>query len=275
MVTGALVRRPDPMIGRLLPKRRRAASAPGAAPLAVAPDAAVAPADAVAGEQPTVVQPAVADPQPTAARAPAVPAPFAWEAGAVLPPPDPAVPAGLELQPPADVPPAVPSFRTRGRLRRRLRYLRRVRELGFRDLGGLTFDLHRFGREGQALIQAKLEALVTVDTELRALERALGDERDFVDLREPGIAACPRCAALHGSDAHFCPSCGLHLDGPMALAEVAGDATPTPAPAPAPAEGDGVSAAQAGSSPVSSGLGPLPPAESAAPAGTADRPAAT
>ena len=32
--------------------------------------------------------------------------------------------------------PDSPSFRQRGRLRRRLRYLRRVRELGFRDLGG-------------------------------------------------------------------------------------------------------------------------------------------
>src|SRR4051794_38066481 len=66
-----------------------------------------------------------------------------------------------------------PSFKDRGRARRRLRYLRRVRELGFRDLGGLVFDQHRFGRRDEALVDAKVTALGHVDSELRALERAL------------------------------------------------------------------------------------------------------
>lgn len=130
-------------------------------------------------------------------------------------------PAGLQPEPPGA--PPVPSFRDRGRLRRRLRFLRGVRELGFRDLGGLVFDLHRFGRDAPLLVEGKLEALATVDTELRALEEVLRDRPDVVILREPGIAACPRCAALHGSDARFCSSCGLHLDGPQSVSEV-GDA---------------------------------------------------
>jgi len=124
---------------------------------------------------------------------------------------------------PADVLPEAPtgpSFRDRGRFRRRLRYLRRVRELGFRDLGGLVFDLHRFARTGDALVRAKLVALDAVDRELRALERVLQDERAFTDLREPGIAACARCGALHGSDARFCPSCGISLGGPTTLTEL-------------------------------------------------------
>lgn len=135
---------------------------------------------------------------------------------------------------PADVDPAAqsePSFRDRGRYRRRLRYLRRVRELGFRDLGGLVFDLHRFGRSGDQLIASKLAALAAVDRELRALERVMRDEQAFTDLREPGIAACARCGALHGSDARFCPSCGIQLSGPRALSELAVVATPPPAPA--------------------------------------------
>jgi len=136
-------------------------------------------------------------------------------------PAQPAAQAGLALRA-ADAA-GGPSFRDRNRLRRRLRYLRRVRELGFRDVGGLVFDLHRFGREGSGLVAGKLGALAAVDVELRALERVLDDRQDYVVLREPGIAACPRCAALHGSDAHFCPSCGLRLDGPQAIAEV-GDA---------------------------------------------------
>ncbi len=124
---------------------------------------------------------------------------------------------------PADVLPEAPtgpSFRERGRFRRRLRYLRRVRELGFRDLGGLVFDLHRFARTGDALVRAKLVALDAVDRELRALERVLQDERAFTDLREPGIAACARCGALHGSDARFCPSCGISVGGPTTLTEL-------------------------------------------------------
>lgn len=145
---------------------------------------------------------------------------------AAAPPPaaDPAaaaVPAGLEPTDPT-VPPE-PGFRDRGRLRRRLRHLRRVRELGFRDLGGLVFDLHRFGRRGDELVAQKLQALAAVDRELRALERALHDQRPFHELREPGLAACPRCAAIHGSDARFCPSCGTSLRGPLAVGEV-GDA---------------------------------------------------
>lgn len=280
-----------PMIGRLSPRRRRAAAtADGAEPTARTPDAAT-PADAAtrllppATEQATAVQ----------AAAPGLPSPGAEVA---LPPLDPATPAGLEVQPPLDPGVPVPGWRHRGRLRRRLRYLRRVRELGFRDLGGLAFDLHRFGRDGRELVRVKLEALGTVDTELRVLEQALDDRREYVELREPGITACPRCAALHASDARFCPGCGLHLDGPMPLAEV-GDApgsiaAPSPGEAAAPSTtpapdatadvepaGGGVRAVDTGSSPVSSGLGPLSPAPAeqsaaepaaSAPPRTPDRP---
>lgn len=111
-------------------------------------------------------------------------------------------------------------FRSRGRMRRRLRYLRRARELGFRDLGGLVFDLRRFERDRPDLVDAKIHALHEVDRELRALERALGDRREIHELREPGIASCPRCGALHGSEARFCPSCGLALRGPQPVSEV-------------------------------------------------------
>src|SRR5512133_622455 len=109
----------------------------------------------------------------------------------------PAAPAGAEPADPAA--PPEPSFRDRGRLRRRLRYLRRVRELGFRDLGGLVFDQHRFNRPKEELVRAKLAALQAVDVELRALETLLDDPRPIHELHEPGIAACVRCGALHGS----------------------------------------------------------------------------
>jgi hypothetical protein len=132
--------------------------------------------------------------------------------------------------------PGRPSFRHRGRLRRRLRYLRRIRELGFRDLGGLVFDQHRFSQANEELVRGKVNALAAVDQELRALEHALDDHRPITELREPGISVCPRCGGLHGSEARYCPSCGVAFRGPLAIAEV-GEAVslPTPEPEPQPA----------------------------------------
>jgi len=139
-----------------------------------------------------------------------------------------------------DAAPGKPSFRHRGRMRRRLRYLRRVRELGFRDLGGLVFDQHRFSQANEELVRGKVDALAAVDQELRTLEHALADRRPITELREPGISVCPRCGALHGSEARYCPSCGVAFHGPLAIAEV-GEAVslpiPEPAPGPQPAPG--------------------------------------
>src|SRR4051812_44817511 len=122
------------------------------------------------------------------------------------------LPVPAEEQPPAeaaDPPPADESWRRRSGMRRRLRYLRRARELALRDLGGLVFDLDRFDRERPDLVRAKLDALGALDRERRALETALDERREEDVLREPGIASCPRCGALHGSDARFCSSCGI------------------------------------------------------------------
>jgi hypothetical protein len=138
--------------------------------------------------------------------------------------PAPVFPAGVDAD--DDAVPTEPGFRDRGRLRRRLRYLRRVRELGFRDLGGLVFDQHRFERPNEELVKGKLDALAAVDRELRALEVALDDRRPLHELREPGVSACPRCGALHGSDASWCPSCGLALRGPRPFGEVAAPPAP-------------------------------------------------
>jgi hypothetical protein len=140
-----------------------------------------------------------------------------------------------------------PGFGERGRMRRRMRFLRKARELAYRDLGGLVFDLHRFGRRNDALVLAKLETIGRIDTELRALEGALAERRPVTILREAGVAACPRCAAIHGSDDRFCPNCGLAMDlraerpmaGPQTVAQAApaqAQTTPTPpAATPAPA----------------------------------------
>jgi hypothetical protein len=122
-------------------------------------------------------------------------------------------------------------------MRRRLRYLRTVRELSYRDLGGLTFDLHRFGGRKDELLAAKFTRLGQLDAELRALERALGEREPVAVLREAGVVSCPRCAAIHSSEDNFCPHCGVSPSGDAeqpAASTAASEAKVPPVP-PSPA----------------------------------------
>jgi hypothetical protein len=201
----------------------------GATAVDGAPPTQALPADP--GDQPTVAAPVI-DPA-TAGAAPAV---DRGDATATAVAASDAAPDAQPEQAPVD---ARPRFRERTRMRRRLRYLRRLRELAFRDLGGLVFDLHRFGRDRSDLVAAKLEALATIDRELRALQDALADRREFTDLREAGIAACPRCGTLHDTDANFCPGCGTSLRTSVVRDAAPVSVTPADEPAapPRPAAG--------------------------------------
>ncbi len=112
--------------------------------------------------------------------------------------------------PEADAP--APSFLQRGRVRRRARYLRQLRDLQLRDLGGFLVELHRFGRQRPDLVQEKLEQASRTDRELRALERALGSPQPERELRLAGIGGnCSSCGTVHGSSDRFCASCGHEL----------------------------------------------------------------
>jgi hypothetical protein len=114
---------------------------------------------------------------------------------------------------PAEPAPAIAAgFLGRGRIRRRARYLRRLRELQLRDLGGFLVELRRHGRERPDLVQAKLDGALRTDTELRALERALNDDAGPSELLPVGIGGgCEQCGAIHGSADRFCASCGAPL----------------------------------------------------------------
>jgi hypothetical protein len=102
----------------------------------------------------------------------------------------------------------------RGEMRRRVRYLRGLREVQLRDLGGFVLELHRFGRDRPDLVAAKLRAAAGTDDELRSLELALDGHASVRELREAGIGgACMECGAVHGSGDRFCASCG----GPLGV----------------------------------------------------------
>jgi hypothetical protein len=170
-----------------------------------------------------------------------------------------------------------PGFGERGRMRRRVRFLRKARELAYRDLGGLVFNLHRFAQRNDALVMAKLDTLGHIDAELRTLDAALQERRPVTVLREAGITACARCAAIHSSGDHYCPNCGLSLE-PHADLPIAGAASVPAAPpttsshAPAPSSPQ-PSARQAGDvrptteAPLpTSTPAPAPPGSTATPA---------
>jgi hypothetical protein len=182
------------------------------------------------------------------------------------------VPAGTET--PAV--PADPGFLERGGLRRRLRFLRKTRELAYRDLGGLVFEMKRLGQERKDLLEGKLATLGRIDKELRAIEDALRERRGVTVLREAGVTACPRCAAIHGSEDRFCPHCGFSMgqaERPIAANPVAAPvaATPAQAPATAPVAAPAQTAATPPPPTPPTSL-PAPPARPAPPAAVPIRP---
>jgi hypothetical protein len=135
--------------------------------------------------------------------------------------------------------PDSPGFRDRGKFRRRLRYLRRVRDLQLRDLGGLVYETYRQKRPSQELVDRKVSVLAATDSELSGLEVALDDRRPLRELRMPGIGGeCPRCGEVYGSAARFCSNCGAGLarEAEAAVGQFGGaPAAPRPAAAPAAA----------------------------------------
>jgi hypothetical protein len=157
-----------------------------------------------------------------------------------------------------------PGFGSRGRRRRRARFLRKARELAYRDLGGLVFSLHRFGQRNDSLVLAKLATLSRIDAELRALEDSLGERQPVTVLREAGITACPRCAAIHSGEDRFCPSCGLSMsrrsDLPIAGAPAGAAAQTAAARTPPPSQQPPAGSPLAGSPPTPGAAQPPQPA---------------
>jgi hypothetical protein len=125
------------------------------------------------------------------------------------------IPAGVD---PAQLESPTAEGARRGALRRRVRFLRRSREILLRDLGGFYYELHRSGGPQHGghrdILESKAGRLAAIDHELRELEARLGEPSTGETLvREPGIGGtCPTCGELHGSDAGWCWHCGTTLN---------------------------------------------------------------
>jgi hypothetical protein len=94
-------------------------------------------------------------------------------------------------------------------MRSRARYLRHLRELQLRDIGGFMLEQHRRQRPRPELIDAKVKDAAATDQELRVLQGALEAGRPLRQIREPGIGgACAGCGTVHGSTDRYCSWCG-------------------------------------------------------------------
>jgi hypothetical protein len=137
------------------------------------------------------------------------------------------VPAGIERGSDAVAP---TGSRERGRMRRRLRELRRLREAQLLELGALVLEAHRHGRDDTPIVKAKAAEAAATDSEARALAEALGIDAGLETVVATGIAGpCPTCGVLASTSARFCSNCGTPLDGrPDAAPRVDAPAPETP-----------------------------------------------
>jgi len=120
------------------------------------------------------------------------------------------VPAGIERGDGA----AGTGSRERGRMRRRLRELRRLREAQLLELGALVLEAHRHDRDDSPVIKRKAAEAGALDEEARALADALQTDGGLDTIVAAGVAgACPTCGTLTSTSARFCPTCGTALDG--------------------------------------------------------------
>jgi len=121
------------------------------------------------------------------------------------------VPAGIER----DVDPnANAGSRERGRMRRRLRELRRLREATLLELGALVLEAHRHDRDDSPVIKRKAAEVATIDEEARVLAQALDTDAGLDTVVTAGVAGpCPTCGTLASTAARFCSTCGTPLDG--------------------------------------------------------------
>jgi hypothetical protein len=121
------------------------------------------------------------------------------------------VPAGIDRGADAVAP---TSARERGRLRRRLRELRRLREAQLLELGALVLEAHKHGRDETPVIKSKAAEAAATDAEARAVATALGTDGGLDTVVSAGIAGpCPTCGTLASTAARFCATCGTPLDG--------------------------------------------------------------
>jgi hypothetical protein len=123
----------------------------------------------------------------------------------------------------------------RGKYRRRLRRLKRVREKQLAELGTLVVDARRRanGSRPEVLERRAAEA-AEVDRQVRELSHAVDAHADTREIAAGVAGACPSCGELLSTEDRFCPACGTPT---KASRKRPVDEAPAPAAAPPPVPG--------------------------------------
>ncbi len=112
-----------------------------------------------------------------------------------------------------------PATQERATLRRHAKALGERREALVRDLGALVVDLNRLGRERPDLVKAKADEIATLDTELRGIAQALGEDLRLQDAVARGATSqCGSCGTPVSSTDGFCAHCGAATQAAQAPA---------------------------------------------------------
>jgi len=152
------------------------------------------------------------------------------ETGVIERPPDPDQATGA-IQ--------MPAPRGGARLRRERRELMAKREEMLFHLGGLTFELYRVGRLGEAVARHRAGMVAEIDEVVRDIDARLEEIAEAKGRRRaPGpalpadVGACLVCRAPFFADARFCMSCGARFapPPPELLSPGAGDTQVIPVP---------------------------------------------
>lgn len=152
------------------------------------------------------------------------------QTGVIERPPDPDQPTGTIAMPEAQG--------TGARLRRERRELMAKREEMLFHLGGLTFELYRAGRLGEAVARHRAgmvaevdDAVRFIDAQLEEIRRAKQQRRGGVVIEAPAEAgACLVCRAPFYADARFCMQCGARFAPPPPELLTAGGTQVIPIP---------------------------------------------
>jgi hypothetical protein len=156
-------------------------------------------------------------------------------------------------------------------MRRRIRRLRRSRELLLRELGALVVEMHRLERQNPDLVARKAAELAAIDDELRGLRAGLGEGRTVEQVVAAGVAgSCAGCGTLVATDDRFCPNCGKSTTPDVPAA--GGDSQPAGVDGAGPAEAEVASADGAAAAELADGATePAPPPPPPPPPPAADR----
>jgi hypothetical protein len=114
-----------------------------------------------------------------------------------------------QLAPPDPLAAASAGPAERGKFRRRLRRLKRVRQKQLAELGTLVVDARKRGNGSRPeVLERRAAEAAEVDRQVRELSHAVDAHADTRELATGVAGTCKTCGELLSTEDRFCPACG-------------------------------------------------------------------